>query len=48
MPRLVGNVSVTLYKQVEELAEARDQSKSQVVREAIRQELHREADKQQF
>jgi predicted transcriptional regulator len=48
MPKLVGNVSTTIYKQVEELAEARDQSKSQVVREAIRQELQREADKQQF
>ncbi|AFH22140.1 hypothetical protein OSG_eHP18_00150 [environmental Halophage eHP-18] len=48
MPKLTGNVSVTLYKQVEKLAEARDQSKSQVVREAIRQELHRETDDVEF
>jgi len=48
MPKLTGNVSVTLYKQVEQLAEARNQSKSQVVREAIRKELQRDIDEIEF
>jgi len=48
MPKLTGNVSVTLYKQVEKLAENRDRSKSQVVREAIRRELQRDADELEF
>jgi len=48
MPKLTGNVSVTLYIQVVKLAQERNQSKSQVVREAIRQELQREADDIEF
>jgi len=46
--KITANVSVTTYTLVERLAEARDLTKSQVVREALRHELQRDIDEIEF
>ena len=48
MPKLTANVDVTLYKYVEKVAEKRGKSKSQVIREAIRQDLQADMDDIEF
>jgi len=48
MPKLTANVDVTLYNYVEKVAEKRGQSKSQVIREAIRQDLQADMDDIEF